>query len=71
MIFFTIKYLPEVLFQNVKYTLNFLFLLFALEFPLKKKSLLKHDPLTDILRFHGECMITSQAVTFWCPHITM
>ena len=54
MIFFSIRYLLEVLFQNVKRTLNFLFLLFALDFPLKKKSLLKHDPLTDILHFYGD-----------------
>lgn len=54
MIFFTIRYLLEVLFQNVKHTLHFLFLLFALDFPLKKKSLLKHDRLTDILHFYGD-----------------
>jgi len=51
--FFTIGYLLEVLFQNVKHTLNFLFLLFALDFPLKKKSLLKHDLFTDALHFFG------------------
>lgn len=48
--FFTVRYLLEVLFQNVKHTLDFLFLLFALDFPLKKKSLLNviHSLISNI-----------------------
>lgn len=38
MYFFKIRYLLGVLFQNVIQTLNFLFLLFALDFPIMKKK---------------------------------
>lgn len=37
-IFFPIRHLLGVLFRNTKHTLNFLFLLFALGFPMKKKK---------------------------------